>query len=68
MTKHIKDIYQHYKGGYYEVVCIAIHTETNEEVVVYKNNKGDFFVRPYMMFFEKIEINGILIDRFKKCF
>ena len=29
--------YKHYKGGTYEIISLATHTETNEKVVVYKS-------------------------------
>jgi hypothetical protein len=61
-----KDMYLHYKGGFYECVGVATHTETNEEMMVYKNQSNKIFVRPLSMFFEKIKINDELIDRFKK--
>lgn len=63
-TKLEMDIYEHYKGGRYGLIGIATHTETNEKLVVYKNISGDLFVRPYDMFFGKVEVNGELVDRF----
>jgi hypothetical protein len=40
-------IYQHYKGGLYEVIMLAQHTETNEPMVVYKSLLfGTNYVRP----------------------
>ena len=41
--------YKHYKGGLYEVVCTATHTETLEEMVVYKDNKENVWARPASM-------------------
>ena len=39
--------YKHYKGGTYEVITLAIHTETGEKLVVYKSiNFGSIYVRP----------------------
>ena len=60
--------YRHYKGGLYEVSGTAFHSETLEELVVYKKLYGDetTWVRPIAMFFEKIEVEGVLIDRFQK--
>jgi hypothetical protein len=40
--------YKHYKGGTYEVISMATHTETGEKLVVYKSiNFGSIYVRPY---------------------
>lgn len=51
--------YKHFKGNYYEVIGLAIHTETNEEMVVYKALYGEYglFVRPAKMWNE--EVNGV---------
>ncbi|HJV65630.1 MAG TPA: DUF1653 domain-containing protein [Geomonas sp.] len=58
--------YRHYKGNYYEVIGIARHSETEEEMVVYRKLYGDhsLWVRPLAMFLEEIEINGRLLPRF----
>jgi hypothetical protein len=41
-------IYRHYKGGNYEIISMALHTETGERLVVYKSlNFGSVYVRPY---------------------
>lgn len=57
--------YQHYKGKFYEVIGIAHHSETLEELVVYRalyNHKiyGDnsLWVRPKAMFLETVNIDG----------
>lgn len=62
------EIYEHYKGMKYQVIGIAKHSETLEEMVVYQALYGDYgiWVRPKDMFFEKIEVNGKIVDRFKK--
>jgi len=59
--------YKHFKGKEYEVICVAKHSETLEEVVVYKAlyGKGQISVRPIKMFMEKVEIDGKKIPRFK---
>ena len=61
--------YKHYKGNLYEVLGIARHSETLEELVVYKalyQTEGEnLWVRPIKMFTETIEINGEHIQRFK---
>ena len=64
----MKGRYVHYKGNEYEVVGIAKHSETEEDLVVYFSvkNPGQLWVRPLAMFNEEIELNGDKIKRFKK--
>ncbi len=59
--------YRHYKGGEYEVFFVARHSETEEELVVYRTLYGDFshWVRPLSMFTETIELNGQQVPRFE---
>lgn len=49
-------IYQHFRGNYYQVLGVARHSETLEELVVYQALYGDFglWVRPISMFEEKV--------------
>jgi cyclomaltodextrinase / maltogenic alpha-amylase / neopullulanase len=58
--------YRHYKGKEYEVIGIAKHSETLEEMVVYKALYGDgqIWVRPIQMFFEEVEVDGKKTLRF----
>jgi hypothetical protein len=58
--------YQHYKGHTYEFITEAIHSETDEKLVIYKNKDGQVFARPFNMFHEKVEKDGKLIPRFKE--
>jgi len=62
-------IYQHYKGKNYQVIGVAKHSETLEELVVYKalyNNKvSKIWVRPKKMFLAKVKIDGKIMPRFK---
>lgn len=52
----INGTYRHFKGGLYKVICIAIHTETNETLVVYKNIKsGVIYTRNMQMFLSKVD-------------
>lgn len=62
-----KGIYQHYKGQYYEVLMIAQHSETLEQLVVYQALYGDkeLWVRPLVMFAEQIIVDDNKILRFK---
>jgi len=59
-------IYRHYKGNFYEVFFLAQHSETEELMVVYKAlyGKKGIWVRPYSMFIEKVEVHGIMKERF----
>ena len=64
--------YRHYKGKFYEVVGTAHHSETLEELVVYRAlyNSKEFgenalWVRSRKMFEEKITIEGAVVPRFK---
>ncbi len=60
--------YKHYKGKYYQVIGIAKHSETLEELVVYyclyPNDKGQLWVRPEKMFEEVMEVGGKKVRRF----
>ena len=62
--------YKHYKGKEYEVIGIARHSETLEELVVYKatyQKEGEnLWVRPLNMFLETVEIGGVVVNRFEK--
>ncbi|MBW2969642.1 DUF1653 domain-containing protein [Candidatus Woesearchaeota archaeon] len=59
--------YKHYKGNEYEVIGTAKHSETLEELVVYKAlyGEGQIWVRPKKMFLEEVEVNGQKVPRFK---
>lgn len=59
-------MYRHYKGGVYEVIAIAHHSETLNELVVYTDYKNDFWVRPVGMFFDEVEWEGRKVQRFIK--
>lgn len=60
-------IYRHYKGQDYEVMGVAIHSETEEEQVVYRALYGDYrlFVRPRSMFSEWVEKEDYKGPRFR---
>ncbi len=58
--------YRHYKGGEYEVLGVARHSETEESLVVYRALYGDggLWVRPEAMFCESIVVDGREVPRF----
>lgn len=56
--------YRHFKGGRYEVVGTARHSETEEELVVYRAGDGSMWVRPVAMFTETVEHDGVHVPRF----
>ena len=58
--------YRHFKGREYEVLGIARHSETEEELVVYRALYGDFglWVRPVSMWNETVERDGKIFRRF----
>lgn len=59
-------IYRHFKGNLYEVIGTAEHSETLEEMVVYRALYGErgLWVRPLAMWNEKVDRDGIIQDRF----
>ncbi len=61
-------LYKHYKGNAYMVLMTARHSETEELMVIYKAMYGheDMWVRPYEMFMEKVEVEGVRVPRFEK--
>lgn len=58
--------YRHFKGKEYEVLGVARHSETEEELVVYRALYGDFglWVRPVSMWNETVERDGKAFRRF----
>lgn len=63
-------LYKHYKGNIYEVIGVAKHSETLEDVVVYKatyqKDGENLWVRPLIMFLETVVIDGVEKNRFEK--
>jgi hypothetical protein len=62
-------IYRHYKGGAYEVIGTARHSETGERLVVYRclYDGGSLWVRPLAMFLERVALDGREVPRFERC-
>jgi hypothetical protein len=51
--------YRHYKGGEYEVITLATHSETNEPLVIYKSILfGSIYARPLSMWFDDVKAEG----------
>jgi len=59
--------YRHYKGKEYEVLGVGRHSETLEEMVIYRALYGehDLWVRPLQMFFETVEFEEKRVPRFE---
>ena len=60
--------YRHFKGNEYEVLCMARHSETLEEMVVYRALYGErgIWVRPASMWNETVERDDKTFRRFTK--
>ncbi len=71
MTAIKKGLYEHFKGKRYEVLGVARHSETEEELVIYralyvgKYPEGSVWVRPLKMFNENVQVDGKQIPRFR---
>jgi hypothetical protein len=67
-----KGMYRHRKGGMYEVLDVVCYSETLEWHVLYESQDRKaqglpaLWVRPYDMFFEMVEVDGVTVPRFKK--
>lgn len=57
--------YVHFKGGIYDAYCLAVD-QWGHSFVLYQQCYGNrgFWLRPYEMFFDKIEIEGKTVHRF----
>lgn len=60
--------YRHYKGGEYQVIGTARHSETDELLVVYRclYDNDSLWVRPLAMFMERVEVDGQEVPRFMR--
>ena len=65
--------HRHYKGNFYEVLGVVIHSEHLEELVLYRAlygseefAAGTLWVRPLAMFAEKVWVEGREVDRFER--
>ncbi len=60
--------YRHFKGNEYEVIAVGRHSETEEQLVVYRAlyGEGDVWIRPLSMFTDTVERDGRRVVRFEK--
>lgn len=68
MEDVIPGLYEHYKGKVYEVIDVGEHTETGEELVIYRSHDPEekkLWVRPKSMFLENVKVGEVEVPRFK---
>ena len=58
-------VYQHFKGATYRLIGFAKHSETGEQMAVYRNSDGQLYVRPADMWEDEVEVDGKKMPRFK---
>jgi hypothetical protein len=65
---HVGQKFRHYKGDHYEVVLLALHSNDDEWMVVYKplyeNAVAPYFIRPLHEWSERVEWEDQLMKRF----
>jgi len=61
-----KGKYKHFKGNVYELLFIAKHSETMEDMVIYRsiNDESKIWARPISMWGETVEYQGKTVARF----
>lgn len=66
--KKIEGRYRHFKGSIYEVICVAKHSETLEDMVIYRSvtEPQKVWARPLSMWNETVEHEGMTVKRFTK--
>ena len=66
MTTVTPGRYRHYKGNEYIVLGVALHSETLEELVIYRPDYGErgLWARPKQMFLETVDVQGVSTPRF----
>ncbi|MDC7691107.1 DUF1653 domain-containing protein [Vogesella indigofera] len=65
-TTVVPGTYRHYKNQLYQVIDVATHSESGEQLVVYRPlyGEGKLWVRPLAMFCETVTIDGHSVPRF----
>lgn len=60
-------IYKHFKGNFYKLLYVAVHSETRKKHIVYQALYGDYtiYIRPIDMFFEDVDRYGSIKPRFE---
>jgi len=56
--------YRHFKGQEYEVIGIAKHSETLEDLVIYRD-EINLWARPLDIFLAEVEVDGGMVSRFE---
>ena len=61
-------IYRHYKGKNYKVIGVGMHTESEEKLVLYQSQYGNFdlWARPVSMWNEEVDYEGQTLPRFMR--
>lgn len=64
----VTGLYHHYKGGRYDVLGVVRHSESLQEMVLYRALYGEngLWVRPRAMFESTVEVNGTTVARFAR--
>ena len=60
-------VYRHTKGNLYRVLCVASHSETLEDMVVYQDltDESKIWARPASMWREEVDVGGVRRLRFE---
>ena len=56
--------FRHYKGGLYDLVCIATLESDLSEMIVYRAPDGSIWTRPKEVFFQLVQVDGAMVPRF----
>jgi hypothetical protein len=56
--------FRHYKGGLYDLVCIATLESDLSEMIVYRAPDGSIWTRPKEVFFQLVQVDGTMVPRF----
>ncbi|HBI68107.1 DUF1653 domain-containing protein [Massilia sp. IC2-278] len=56
--------YRHYKGGLYELVCEATLEADLTPMIIYRAADGSIWARPKSVFFELVDVDGVMTPRF----